>query len=190
MESVIYEDSPLAEYLEGASPTRPFGFNTMENPRLIHREGEGRARASQEASAPPSPTITSFAPRGPSTLQSRIRDNLPRPLRIPIPKNGPVARIHTACSVSGSQRSAQNNTDIRTLQRAVNSRLGRADNQRFLEHFRYLIVASQLLNEHTGQSSFRTVAIPNFGQDIQSKAPEFKSGSTSLTGALVTSTLR
>ncbi|KAF2806924.1 uncharacterized protein BDZ99DRAFT_393810 [Mytilinidion resinicola] len=147
MESIIYEDSPLAEYLEG--------------------EGRGRA-SSPEASVPSSPTTTSFAPRGPSTLQSRIRDKLPQPLRIPIPKNGPIARIHTTCS------------------RAVNSRLGRADNQRFIEHFRYLIVASQLLSEHTGQSSFRTVAIPNFGPDKQSQAPNFKVGSISLTGAVVT----
>jgi hypothetical protein len=47
-------------------------------------------------------------------------------------------------------------------------------------------VASQLLGEHTGQSSFRTVAIPNFGQNPQSQSPDFKIGSTSLTGALAT----
>jgi hypothetical protein len=37
----------------------------------------------------------------------------------------------------------------------VNSRLGRADNARFLERFRYIIVASQLLNTHSfpGQAS-------------------------------------
>jgi hypothetical protein len=41
-------------------------------------------------------------------------------------------------------------------QKAVNSRLGRADNERFLEHFRYLIVASQLLGE---QSSIRITLV-------------------------------
>ena len=37
----------------------------------------------------------------------------------------------------------------------MNSRLGRADNARFLERFRYIIVASQLLNTHSflGQTS-------------------------------------
>jgi hypothetical protein len=35
------------------------------------------------------------------------------------------------------------------FQKALNSRLGRADNTRFLEQFRYIIVASQLLSEHS-----------------------------------------
>lgn len=43
----------------------------------------------------------SFAPRGPSTLQSRIRDRLPQPLRIHA-RHGSIARIHTACSVRGA----------------------------------------------------------------------------------------
>lgn len=33
------------------------------------------------------------------------------------------------------------------MQRAVNSRVGRVDNARFLEQFRYIIIASQLLND-------------------------------------------
>ena len=39
------------------------------------------------------------------------------------------------------------------LKAAVNSTLGSADNERFLEHFRYIIIASQLLNDHVGPSS-------------------------------------
>jgi hypothetical protein len=60
-----------------------------------------------------------------------------------------------------------------SFQKAVNSRLGRADNSRFLEHFRYTIVASQLLNTHSypgpaghGQSrnsSVRTSDAPHTG---------------------------
>lgn len=46
----------------------------------------------------------------------------------------------------------------------VNSRLGRADNARFLERFRYIIVASQLLNAHSllGQGNFpsREITLP------------------------------
>ncbi|OCL08840.1 hypothetical protein AOQ84DRAFT_292353 [Glonium stellatum] len=147
MENIIYEDSPLAEFLEG--------------------EGRGRA-SSQDASEPVSPEEQGFAPRGPSTLQSRIKDRLPQPLRVQIAHNTPVARIHSACS------------------RAVNSRLGRADNQRFLEHFRYLIVASQLLGDHVGQGAFRTAAIPNFDPNALSQSPGYKVASTSLTGALLT----
>jgi hypothetical protein len=65
----------------------------------------------------------------------------------------------------------------------VNSRLGRADNERFLEHFRYLIVASQLLNEQAG---LRASAIPSFATDGRAKPEDFKVATTSLTGAGLT----
>ena len=35
----------------------------------------------------------------------------------------------------------------------VNSTLGSADDDRFMEHFRYIIIASQLLNDHVGPTS-------------------------------------
>lgn len=40
------------------------------------------------------------------------------------------------------------------LQRAVDSRLGRRENTQFLERFRYIIVASQLLNGHVNVSHY------------------------------------
>jgi hypothetical protein len=62
-------------------------------------------------------------------------------------------------------------TDYLVEQKAVNSRLGRADNARFLERFRYIIVASQLLNTHSflgqtghGQSRDATVPVPDAPQ--------------------------
>ncbi|CBX95396.1 hypothetical protein LEMA_P025480.1 [Plenodomus lingam JN3] len=143
MENVIPDDSPLAEFLEG--------------------KGRGGSR-------PSSPTLShssdspSFAPRGPSTLQTRIRDKLPQPLRIH-ERHGSIARIHTACS------------------KAVNSRLGRADNERFLEHFRYLVVASQLLGE---QGSLRTSSIPSFAAHGRAGPQEFKAATISPAGAALT----
>lgn len=150
--------------------------------------GEGRGCASsQDASEPASPVEQGFAPRGPSMLHSRIRDRLPQPLRAQITHNTPVARIHSACSVSPDYcNDLSAFTNVRAPQKAVNSRLGRADNQRFLEHFRYLIVASQLLGEHTGQGAFRTAAIPHFDPSTQSQSPGYKHASTSLTGASLT----
>lgn len=68
---------------------------------LIARLGEGKGGIS----APSSPAVSveaddyGFAPRGPSTLHSRIRDRLPQPLRIRANRHGSVARIHLACSV-------------------------------------------------------------------------------------------
>ena len=72
------------------------------------------------------------------------------------------------------------------MQKAVNSRLGRADNARFLERFRYIIVASQLLNAHSilgqpghGQSRDAAVVFPD--------APQL--GAFTLAGASVTASL-
>ncbi|KAL5114729.1 hypothetical protein ACEQ8H_007398 [Pleosporales sp. CAS-2024a] len=143
MEHVVLDDSPLAEILQG--------------------EGRG-------ASRPPSPTASnapaspSFAPRGPSTLHSRIRSKLPQPLRIH-ERHGSMARIHTACS------------------KAVNSRLGRADNERFLERFRYLVVASQLLG---GQDGLRNPSMPCFAAPGGPGPQEFKVATISPAGAALT----
>ena len=51
-------------------------------------------------------------------------------------------------------------------QKAVNARLGRADNARFLERFRYIIVASQLLSTHSylgqgSQGQLRDISLPS-----------------------------
>jgi hypothetical protein len=67
----------------------------------------------------------------------------------------------------------------------VNSRLGRVDNARFLERFRYIIVASQLLNSHsylgqTGQQS-REASLP------APDAPQL--GTLTLTGTAITASL-
>lgn len=141
----------------------------------------GNGHGSTPSSPPTSPTqdTTSFAPRGPSTLQSRIRENLPKPLRVSVGNNGPVARIHSACSV----RCAFVSTipPLIQCQRAINSKLNRADNQRFLEHFRYLIVASQLLNE---PERLRASAIPHFA--AAGPPNEFQVATISVTGAALT----
>lgn len=145
MENIIFDGSPLAEFLEG----------------------EGRGQDSPPASPAASASLDTqgFAPRGPSTLQSRIRDKLPQPLRIH-GRHGSIARIHTACS------------------KAVNSRLGRADNERFLEHFRYLIVASQLLGD---QGGLRTASLHSFAANGRPNPHEFKIATVSPSGAALTS---
>lgn len=71
-------------------------------------------------------------------------------------------------------------------QKAVNSRLGRADNAKFLERFRYVIVASQLLNTHsflgqTGPGQSRDATGPTLD------APQL--GPFTLSGAAATATL-
>ncbi|KAK3208715.1 hypothetical protein GRF29_77g1786581 [Pseudopithomyces chartarum] len=125
-------------------------------------QGHGSVASSSPPSSPTHPQA-SFAPRGPSTLQSRLRDRLPQPLRVSVGHRTSLARIHSACS------------------KAVNSRLGRADNQRFLEHFRYLIVASQLLNE---PERLRAPAAPHFAPAHPSS--EFQVATINVTGAALT----
>lgn len=147
MESVVFEDSPLAAYLEGEGGEDSHG--------ILGREPE----PSSTSSSP------SFAPRGKPTVRLKFRQKLPPPLRLAIPQNNTVAAIHNTCS------------------KAVNSRLGRADNARFLERFRYIIVASQLLNTHSflgqtnhGQSRDASVPAPD--------APQL--GNVTLAGLAVT----
>lgn len=144
MENIVLDGSPLAEFLEG--------------------EGRGQDSPPASPAASASPDTLGFAPRGPSTLQSRIRDKLPQPLRIH-GRHGSIARIHTACS------------------KAVNSRLGRADNARFLEHFRYLVVASQLLGD---QGGLRTASLHSFAPGGRPNPHEFKIATVSPSGAALT----
>lgn len=104
MENMISDDSPLAQLLEGGLPP-----STMTMPCAVgtnRRPGQGTAPSPYDDHDHDHDTETStstnfpqsFAPRGPSTLQSRIRDRLPQPLRIHA-RHGSIARIHTACSV-------------------------------------------------------------------------------------------
>ncbi|KAB2572516.1 Proliferating cell nuclear antigen pcna [Lasiodiplodia theobromae] len=148
MENIIYEDSPLAAYLEGEGTGEPDWVASVDD------DDDRKSDKSQE---------TSFAPRGPSSLQSKLRKKLPRPLKLP--QRGSVYRLQNAYS------------------RAVNSRLGSADNTRFLEHFRFTIVSSQLLSEHSGQTAFK---VPSGPADGSAQAVEYKGGSINVTGATAT----
>lgn len=57
--------------------------------------------------------------------------------RLPLLTTTPVVRVRNAYAY------------------AVASTLGKADNDRFLEHFRYILIASQLLNDHVAPGTFR-----------------------------------
>ncbi len=72
------------------------------------------------------------------------------------------------------------------LQKALNSRLGRADNTRFLEQFRYIIVASQLLSEHC----YHGQGAPLVAQNEPASATEAPQlGAFTLTGAALTASV-
>ncbi|KAL4806905.1 Mysoin-binding motif of peroxisomes-domain-containing protein [Aspergillus unguis] len=118
MESLVYENSPLAEYLRGEGE---------HNPDWPVQESEHEDLSDS--------TAADFAPRGTSKFQTRIRNKLPKPLNLKASRQtAALGRLYDVCAA------------------ALNSRLGRSDNERFLEQFGYVIVASQLLNEHNAPS--------------------------------------
>lgn len=128
----------------------------------------------------------SFAPRGKPTVSLKFRHKLPPPLQLTPPRNTTVAAIHNTCSVSRHLDLIQVLSSDDQSQKAVNSRLGRADNAKFLERFRYIIVASQLLNTHsflaqTGHGQSRNITGPTLD------APQI--GAFTLSGAAATATL-
>ena len=85
MESLVYENSPLAEYLQ-SKIIISFSMNMSWNMQLISRnnlgEGEGD---SNWATLEPEPgndgsySNRDFAPRGPSRFQEHVRRKMPTP---------------------------------------------------------------------------------------------------------------
>ncbi|KAG7292507.1 hypothetical protein NEMBOFW57_002542 [Staphylotrichum longicolle] len=82
----------------------------------------------QDESPPSSP---SFAPVGRPMVRKRFRANIPDPLPLDMPRMNRLSSLRNSYS------------------KAVVSRIDRADNLKFIEQFRYTIVASQLLSGHS-----------------------------------------
>ncbi|KAL8825301.1 MAG: hypothetical protein Q9191_004497 [Dirinaria sp. TL-2023a] len=121
MESIIYDDSPLAHYLEGEG------------------EGEGVndliSIANKSGTTSPVDTAVSFAPRGHPKPVSRARGR-PPPLQV----------VSSSRSIDAS---------------VISSRIGSAEKTHFLEQFRYIIVASQLLSEYPNPTSYQRRELPS-----------------------------
>ncbi|EAS33884.3 uncharacterized protein CIMG_04908 [Coccidioides immitis RS] len=117
-------------------------FVHEDSPLADYLEGSGEARSDwdpQDITSPSQePLDTSprnFAPTGGTKLQDRIRSKLPAPLRLKHSnKREALARVQEACVA------------------ALSAGIGKSDNERFLEQFGYIVVASQLLNEPTPPS--------------------------------------
>ncbi len=102
---------------------------------------------------PPSPPSPSFAPVGRPMVKKRFRNKIPLPLRVDVPRSASLASsIENKYAV---RLPAPLRTPVlrafltRCLQRAVASRIERADGSKFLEQFRYTVIASQLLSGHS-----------------------------------------
>ncbi|KAL7272079.1 hypothetical protein RUND412_005130 [Rhizina undulata] len=118
MESIVFANSPLAEYLEGNGES----------------EADWEVEPTFAASSDEPQHL--FAPPASSSMKARINiDKLKRP-RISDPGWGPKSRFYELFS------------------KTIDTRLSNNENSRFLERFRYVIVASQLLNEHVNVSHY------------------------------------
>ncbi|CAZ84525.1 unnamed protein product [Tuber melanosporum] len=124
MESIVFANSPLAEYLEGNGES--------EASWGIELSGPVPAKESQPIFAPPLTSIT-----------GRFRKKGLKPLKLSDPSWSRKAKFYEFFS------------------RVVDSRLSRNENSKFLERFRYIIVASQLLNEHVNVSHYDRKSDPD-----------------------------
>ncbi|KAI9723141.1 MAG: hypothetical protein M1828_004244 [Chrysothrix sp. TS-e1954] len=99
------------------------------SPLAIYLEGRGEAEPEESPanSNRSSQSFLSFAPRGFPKPFSKIVSSA----RAPALPSSPVGSLRRAYAS------------------AISSTLGSSDNEHFLEHFRYILIGSQLLNEHS-----------------------------------------
>ena len=179
METVIQDHTPLADYLKGWYPSFPY-FAKFRHPsrvpywsRLTHPLMADEGEEAQQAWATPSgsddhdespPSSPSFAPVGRPMVRKRFRNKLPDQLPLDVPRMDRLSSLRHSYSVrclNGALAPRFGCPRLTIwcfayLQKAVASRIDRADNHKFIEQFRYTIVASQLLSGHsiTGQHPY------------------------------------
>lgn len=105
------------------------------------------------------PSSPNFAPVGRPRVRKRFRKNAPEPIHLDIPhrmkRYSSLGSLHDSYSVRFYAQILQAiGVELIKLlvvikKKAVTARIDRADNQKFIEQFRYTIVASQLLSGHS-----------------------------------------
>lgn len=104
MESLVYEDSPLAEYLQGGWQEAPAGMTKPITDHVCSGEGEHDpnwpVQEPQNSDDVSDSTAADFAPRGTSKFQSRIRNKLPKPLDLKVShQKAALGKIYDTCTV-------------------------------------------------------------------------------------------
>lgn len=104
MESLVYENSPLADYLQGEWTGRwkrvgerliDFGVGEGENDYSWPLDPMDNEDGDQSGES-----MSNFAPRGTSKFQHRIRNKLPKPLDLQVARQSEaIGRIYDACAV-------------------------------------------------------------------------------------------
>ena len=127
-------------------------------------EGEGDhawtyTDTTREPASPAS--LPSFAPSRLFSQRSRICKRPPQPLKLDsAASESVVTQMHDACSVREFELYKQSFLLMVCPKSAIHSRLGWPKDAHFLEQFRYIIVASQLLSEHSHQTSSKRRSPP------------------------------
>ncbi|OLN88665.1 hypothetical protein CCHL11_01883 [Colletotrichum chlorophyti] len=167
MEPVVFDQTPLAEYLRGERSSESQCDSRRDRQTDVLRatdEGEDEQAGwahddpTYDVSPPSSPE---FAPTGRPMVRSRFRNS---PLQINIPTKSSsepsYRRSYSVRLFSPLYVAHGEITDLCPLQTAVASRIDRADNSKFLEQFRYTIIASQLLSGHSILSQHHATSRP------------------------------
>ncbi|KAF7557860.1 hypothetical protein G7046_g5945 [Stylonectria norvegica] len=161
MEPVVYQETPLADYLRGEPPSpvtvvamvvlpvADYAIDSLDGgdepqadwaPGATTPDSDSSSRPSSPSShfalSPPS-SPSPFAPTGRPLVKARYRNKPPSALQLQVPNQA-------------SLRSARRNYSA-----AVAASIDRADNAKFLEQFRYTIIASQLLSGHSGLGQYQ-----------------------------------
>ncbi|KAL7935241.1 Mysoin-binding motif of peroxisomes domain-containing protein [Trichoderma chlorosporum] len=126
MEPVVYEETPLADYLRDGGNLSEAEWAPMDG------TPDRQSLITSDSSPPASPTP--FAPSGRPLVKARFRSATSKP---ELAEQQPQAQPLTLESFKKSCSALL----------AVS--LDRADNARFIEQFRYTIIASQLLSGHS-----------------------------------------
>ncbi|KAI5294752.1 hypothetical protein KEM52_003283 [Ascosphaera acerosa] len=161
METFVYEDSPLASYLEGegaaADDEDTLTIKPIREPDFHEQHEQGLAQASDSDGLTPIashgglPEPMTFAPSGRINVRDRIMSKMSAPVHLrPFVQYPSLTAIWEACRTS------------------LTVTLGNDANKRFLDQLGYTIVASQLLNEqsasayaHPAASSVASVLVGN-----------------------------
>ncbi|EGX91786.1 hypothetical protein CCM_05943 [Cordyceps militaris CM01] len=125
MDPVVYQQSPLADYLNDEDDESHEGWAEADS------QPERPASTRSDISPPASPSR--FAPTGRPLRHSFHASTSPAKELLGMASNFPFPDCHSNLG----------------FQAAVAASMDRADNEKFLEQFRYMIIASQLLSGHT-----------------------------------------
>lgn len=135
-------------------PTPPASASDSDHNGHFHDAHDDRV--SEHSISPPS--SPNFAPVGRPMVRKRFRKNAPEPIHLEIPhrmkRYSSLGSLHDSYSVRFYAQIigamwVELITYVRGEKKAVTARIDRADNQKFIEQFRYTIVASQLLSGHS-----------------------------------------